>query len=88
MKKAGNLIRPTNGPWNGETFNTADPIKEVPQKGWCLISGATSALSTLYLDGKPVPNVAALDLAVDAGSCPILTLKIVMPNMTVITKTK
>lgn len=83
-----NLQRATPGPWNGtpETFNTAEPIKGVPKKGWCLVNGKNSAQSNLYYDGRPIEHVAALTFEATATSMTILTIKVVLPDLTVITR--
>jgi hypothetical protein len=88
VKKPTNLKRAQPGPWNSEeTFNTADPIKGVPKKGWCLVNGKTSAQSNLYYDGRPVEHVAAINFTATAGSVATqLDVKIVLPNLTVITR--
>jgi hypothetical protein len=86
IKPGGNLKRPGGGYWNLDVFNTCEPTKNIPEKGWCLVAGKTSVQSTLFLDGNPVRNVSEVDYKVVAGEMPVLTLKIIMPEWSTITQ--
>ena len=85
-KKEPNLKRAKEGPWNGETFNTADSIDGVPRKGWCLVNGMNSVLSTLYYNGMPIERVAAVSFDNTAGEVPRMHITLVMPELKVITR--